>query len=157
MFQVYSVQVRVLFPHQLFFLPISEVIGFDSMSIPRLNRFFAPTLAKPSAILLKKLPSFCLALYFLYFPAIFLAACLAREAKTTLCCSCLVFVRCCLGPIVLFRVTATFNGTPFLLILSYIAMKDDPFGKFTTYGVARRRNSMFSFIFFLLFSHQKFY
>ena len=127
------------------------------MSILRLNRFFAHIFAMRPGILLKRLPPHCLVLCLLYFLAIFLAAWLTREAKATLCCFRLFCLRCCLGPMFLFCVIVTFDCKLFLLTLSYLTIKDYPFGKFTIRGVARRPNITFSLIVSILFSHQTFY
>ena len=53
-----------------------------------------------------------------------------------------------LGPIFfLVRVTLIFLGSCFQLILSYLATKVFPFGRFTTFGVALFLNTILSFIF----------
>ena len=54
-----------------------------------------------------------------------------------------------LGPIFLGRVTLIFLGSCFQLILSYLARKVFPFGRFTTFGVAVFLSIVLSFIFLL--------
>ena len=126
------------------FFPSAEFIHLDLILIPRFGKF--PASPFPVCALRNSL-------YIYMFFILLTLSCVGVFARANL----TFFFHFCifLGPMVLCLDTLMFQGRFFLLILSYLATKDVPLGRFTLSGTARFPSTIFCFIFaFFIFYRQ---